>query len=180
MVQKWYILVNLIKFESATTGVEVFIGSKVQCLFCFKASTTEGRGGEMRKSAKFQMKAHRTFDPRNNSTPVQLIKQATTPIFHFLKSTNWGTGLAQPLPRKIIRRYGSFTDGRTDFLPKPIPPFWLRVESVCWPYGSADGKNLGQKVYFYLHASNTQYTKQHKTRKYELLMHRRYFGMRGH
>ena len=74
--------------------------------------------------------------------PGQLIKQATTPIFHFLKSPNWGKGCRQPMPPKIIRRYGSYTDGSTDFLPKPIPLFWLRVESVCWPYGSSDGKNL--------------------------------------
>ena len=73
--------------------------------------------------------------------PGQLIKQATTPIFHFLKSPNWGKGCRQPMPPKIIRRYGSYTDGSTDFLPKPIPLFWLRVESVCWPRGFADGKN---------------------------------------
>ena len=51
------------------TGVELFIGSKVQCLFCYETSTTEGRGGEMGGSANFRNKAHRTFDPRNNSTP---------------------------------------------------------------------------------------------------------------
>ena len=34
------------KFESKScTGVEVFICSRVRCLFCFETSTTEGRGG---------------------------------------------------------------------------------------------------------------------------------------
>ena len=56
--------------QTAFTGVEVFIGSKVQCLFCFETSTTEGRGGAMGGSANFKYKAHRTFDPRNNTTPV--------------------------------------------------------------------------------------------------------------
>ena len=36
------------------TGIEVFIGSKVQCLFCFETCTTEGRGGEKGGSANFQ------------------------------------------------------------------------------------------------------------------------------
>ena len=52
------------------TGMEFFLGSKVQCLFCFETSTTEGRGEEMGGSGNFSNKAHRTFDPRNNSTPV--------------------------------------------------------------------------------------------------------------
>ena len=38
------------------TGVEVFIGSKAQCLFCFETRTEEGRGGEMRGSANFKIK----------------------------------------------------------------------------------------------------------------------------
>ena len=45
------------------TGVEVFIVSKVQCLFCFESSTTEGRGEEMGESGNFKNKANRTFDP---------------------------------------------------------------------------------------------------------------------
>ena len=56
--------------KTECTGVKVFIGSKVQCLFCLETSTTEGRGEELGGGAKFQAKAHRTFDPRNNSTPV--------------------------------------------------------------------------------------------------------------
>ena len=51
------------------TGVELFIRSKVQSLFCYETSTTEGRGGEKGGSANFKI-AHRTFDPRNTSTPV--------------------------------------------------------------------------------------------------------------
>ena len=52
------------------TGVEEFIGSKVQCLFYFQTTCKEGRGEEMGGSAKFQTKAHRTFDPRITLTPV--------------------------------------------------------------------------------------------------------------
>ena len=33
------------------TGVSKILGSKVQCLFCFETSTTEGRGGEKGGSA---------------------------------------------------------------------------------------------------------------------------------
>ena len=33
------------------TGVDVFIGSKVQCLSCFETWTTEGRGAENEGSA---------------------------------------------------------------------------------------------------------------------------------
>ena len=58
-------------FAPGYTGVMVFIGSKVQCLFCFETSTKEGRGEEMGGSGNFKNKVHRTFDPRNNSTPVQ-------------------------------------------------------------------------------------------------------------
>ena len=50
--------------------VEVIIGSKVQCLFCSETSTTEGRGEEMGGDGNIKKKAHRIFDPRNNSTPV--------------------------------------------------------------------------------------------------------------
>ena len=35
----------------------------------------------------------------------------------------WGQRLAQPLPPKIIPRYGYITDGSTGFLPQPLPPF---------------------------------------------------------
>ena len=56
---------------SRHAGVEVFFGSKVQCLFCFESSTTEGRGEEMGESGNFKNKTNRTFDPRNNSTPVE-------------------------------------------------------------------------------------------------------------
>ena len=56
--------------KGINTGVELFIGSKVQSLFCYETSTSEGRGGEVGGSANFRNKAHRTFDPRNNLTPV--------------------------------------------------------------------------------------------------------------
>ena len=38
------------------TGVEVFIGSKVQCLFCVETCSTEGRGGEKGGSANSKIK----------------------------------------------------------------------------------------------------------------------------
>ena len=36
------------------TGVNLILGSKVQCLFCFETSTTEGREGEEGGSANFK------------------------------------------------------------------------------------------------------------------------------
>ena len=45
-------------------------------------STTEGRGGEKGGSANFRNKAHRTFDPRNNSTTV--LVQMRTHVAHCL------------------------------------------------------------------------------------------------
>ena len=51
------------------TGVEVFIGSKVQCLL-FWNFRQRGERGRNERSGNFRSKAHRTFDPRNNSNPV--------------------------------------------------------------------------------------------------------------
>ena len=48
------------------TGLKCFIGWKVRCGFCFEICTPEGRGRE----CKSQNKAHGTFDPRDNFTPV--------------------------------------------------------------------------------------------------------------
>ena len=62
------------KYLFLSTWVEVYIGSKVQCLFCTETSTSEGRGEEMGGSGNFKNKAHRNFDPRNNSTPVYWCK----------------------------------------------------------------------------------------------------------
>ena len=42
---------------SLDTGVKLFIGSKVPCVFCFEICTTEGRGGKGRECI-FQNKAH--------------------------------------------------------------------------------------------------------------------------
>ena len=42
--------------QTAFTGVEVFIGSKVQCLFCFETYTTKGRGEEKGGSANCRTK----------------------------------------------------------------------------------------------------------------------------
>ena len=39
-----------------STGVELILGSKVQCLFCFEICTTEGREGEKGGSANFKTK----------------------------------------------------------------------------------------------------------------------------
>ena len=49
------------QYTDNNTGVEVFIGSKVQCLFCFETSTTEGRGEEMGGSAKYQIKSQQNL-----------------------------------------------------------------------------------------------------------------------
>ena len=40
--------------DAVPTGVEVFLGSSVQCPFCFKTCTTEGRGGEKGGSPNFK------------------------------------------------------------------------------------------------------------------------------
>ena len=56
--------------EVVSTRVKLFIGSKVQSWVCYKTSTTDGRGGEMGGRANFRNKAHRSFDQRNNTTPV--------------------------------------------------------------------------------------------------------------
>ena len=53
-----------------STGVKLFIASKVQSLISYETSTTEGGEGEVGGHANFRNKAHRTFDPRNNSTLV--------------------------------------------------------------------------------------------------------------
>ena len=63
-------VIQVVEIRPNYTVVEVFIGSKVQCLFCFETSTTEGRGEVMGGSGNFKNRAHRTFDPRNYSTPV--------------------------------------------------------------------------------------------------------------
>ena len=42
--------------ERAKEGVEVLIGSKDQCLFCFETCTIEGRGGEKGGSANSRTK----------------------------------------------------------------------------------------------------------------------------
>ena len=44
--------------KHGSTGVEVFIGSKAPCLFCFVSCTPEGRGEEMGGSGNFKNKAH--------------------------------------------------------------------------------------------------------------------------
>ena len=60
----------------ACTGVSKILGSKVQCMFCFETSTTEGRGGEKGGSANSRDKTHRTLDTRINFTPVQAQKKS--------------------------------------------------------------------------------------------------------
>ena len=52
-----------------TTGVELFDGSQVPCIFCVETWPPEGRGGE-NGECKIHKKAHITFDQRNNSIPV--------------------------------------------------------------------------------------------------------------
>ena len=42
--------------EVRYTGVKLFIGSKVLCVFCFETCTPEGRGGEEGGSANFETK----------------------------------------------------------------------------------------------------------------------------
>ena len=54
------------------TGGQLFMVSKVQCLFWSETSTTEGRGGEKGESANFQKIAHRTFDTINSWPPVNI------------------------------------------------------------------------------------------------------------
>ena len=36
------------------TGLKLFIGSKVLCVFCFEIGTAEGRGGEKGRNANFK------------------------------------------------------------------------------------------------------------------------------
>ena len=69
-----------------STGVEVSIGSKGQCLFCFETCTIEGRKGRV---SKFQNKAHRTFGPRNTSTTVNAIstQNAISSTLHVVTSS---------------------------------------------------------------------------------------------
>ena len=52
--------------------------------FSFEICTTEGRGrGRKERECKFQNKAHRTFDPRINSTPVDRCNdESMTPCFN--------------------------------------------------------------------------------------------------
>ena len=49
-------LVQAKKFCYNNTGVALFIGSWVRCLFCFETCITEGRGGEKGESANFKTK----------------------------------------------------------------------------------------------------------------------------
>ena len=58
-----------------TTGVKLFLMSKVQCVLCFEICVSEGRGRKGR-GGKFQNKAHRTFGISNNSTPIELAELA--------------------------------------------------------------------------------------------------------
>ena len=51
------------------TGETSFLGSNVQCMFCFETCNPEGRGRKGRE-CKFQTKAHITFAPRNTFSPV--------------------------------------------------------------------------------------------------------------
>ena len=59
--------------EELYTGVELILGSKVLCLFCFEICTAEGRGGE-KGGSDFKTKHAEpfTFHPRNNFTPVYI------------------------------------------------------------------------------------------------------------
>ena len=52
--------------------MEFFIGSKVQCIFYFEIYVPEGRGEKREGIVNLINKAHRTFDPRNNSTPIRI------------------------------------------------------------------------------------------------------------
>ena len=54
------------------TGVHIFIGLKVQHLFCFE-SCTRGERGRKGRECKFRNKSHRTFDPKNTSTPLYTV-----------------------------------------------------------------------------------------------------------
>ena len=79
------------------TGVEVFIGSKVQCLLYFETCTTEGRKG---REWKFQNKAHRTFHPRINSTRVHhAVTQVVPEIRGLLLNALIPSRSFQSLPR---------------------------------------------------------------------------------
>ena len=51
------------------TGVKFFIGSKVQCMFCFEICTPEDRGGEKRGSANFKT---RHTEPLRQEIPSAL------------------------------------------------------------------------------------------------------------
>ena len=54
-------LKNLALCKSETTGVWLFIGSKVLCVFCFEICTPEVRGGEKGGSANFKTKRTEPF-----------------------------------------------------------------------------------------------------------------------
>ena len=71
----WYNMPLVYKKLTVTmwlyTGVKLFIGSKIPCMFCFNICT-HFRGERSRKGreCKCRNKAHRTFDPRNIFSPV--------------------------------------------------------------------------------------------------------------
>ena len=52
------ILMDILLLESnyVCTAVELIIGSKVQCVFCFEICPTEGSWGEKEGSANFKIK----------------------------------------------------------------------------------------------------------------------------
>ena len=49
------------QYRPCTTGVKLFLGSKVLCMFCFEICTPEGRGGEKGGSTNFKTKHTEPF-----------------------------------------------------------------------------------------------------------------------
>ena len=56
-------------------GVKLFIGSKVQCMFCFEIFTPEGRGEEVGGNANFKTKHTEEPLTQEITSPLLLLEQ---------------------------------------------------------------------------------------------------------
>ena len=63
---------------SQYTEVESFIGSKVECMFCFEICTPEGRGGEKVGSANFQKTQNQEITPPLYSLRPHIVSAMAT------------------------------------------------------------------------------------------------------